>query len=97
MLTEYKETDLVIEGHTDSTGKKAVNEKLSRARADAVIAFLSKQGVARPRMAGRGYAAARPVADNKTEQGRAQNRRVQIEIAANQQLQKQDRQAAAKP
>jgi outer membrane protein OmpA-like peptidoglycan-associated protein len=94
VLAKYKETDLVIEGHTDNKGKKAVNQKLSQARAESVIAFLAKHGVGSGRMVGHGYADTRPAADNGSEQGRAQNRRVQIQIAANEQLQKQDRQAA---
>jgi outer membrane protein OmpA-like peptidoglycan-associated protein len=94
VLKEYKETDLVIEGHTDNVGKKAFNQKLSVARADAVIAFLESKGVARSRLTGRGYADDMPVADNTTPDGRQQNRRVQIQIAANEALQKQDAQQA---
>lgn len=94
VLKEYQDTDLVIEGHTDNTGKKDFNKKLSVARADAVISFLESQGVARPRMTGRGYADERPVADNSTADGRAQNRRVQIQIAANEKLKQEDAQAA---
>jgi outer membrane protein OmpA-like peptidoglycan-associated protein len=94
VLKEYKDTDLVIEGHTDSRGKKAKNKKLSMARAKAVIALLQSQGVDKVRMTGQGYADDKPVADNKTEAGRAQNRRVQIQITANKHLQEQ---AAAAP
>jgi len=90
VLKQYKDTDLVIEGHTDNKGKKASNQKLSVARADAVIAFLESQGVERVRMSGRGYADDMPVASNDTEEGRAQNRRVQVQIAANEQLKQQD-------
>jgi outer membrane protein OmpA-like peptidoglycan-associated protein len=96
VLKEYKDTDLVIEGHTDNTGKKAFNQKLSVARAESVIGFLEQQGVARSRLTGKGFADDMPVADNSTSEGRAQNRRVQIQIAANESLQKQDAQAAAK-
>ena len=95
VLTEYKDTDLVIEGHTDNTGKKDFNKKLSIARADSVIAFLGSQGVQRSRMTGRGYADEQPVADNSTEAGRSQNRRVQIQIAANEKLKKDDAKATA--
>ena len=94
VLTEFNETNLVIEGHTDSTGKKAFNQRLSVARADAVIGFLESQGVQRARMTGRGYADERPVADNSTADGRQQNRRVQIQIAANEELQQKDAEAA---
>jgi outer membrane protein OmpA-like peptidoglycan-associated protein len=89
VLKEYKETDLVIEGHTDNKGKKATNKKLSVARADAVIGFLETQGIDRVRMTGQGLADERPVADNSTEDGRTQNRRVQVQIAANEKLQKE--------
>jgi outer membrane protein OmpA-like peptidoglycan-associated protein len=95
VLKQYKDTDLVIEGHTDNKGKKASNQKLSVARADAVIAFLESQGVERVRMSGRGYADDMPVASNDTEEGRAQNRRVQVQIAANEQLKQQDAASAS--
>lgn len=89
VLAEYKDTDLVVEGHTDNKGKKAVNKKLSLARANSVIAFLQAKGVAKDRMAGKGYADDMPVATNASEAGRAQNRRVQIQITASEQLQQQ--------
>jgi outer membrane protein OmpA-like peptidoglycan-associated protein len=89
VLKEYKDTDLVVEGHTDNKGKKATNKKLSLARAESVIALLGTQGVERSRMTPQGYADDRPVAPNTSEAGRAQNRRVQIQITANQQLQQQ--------
>lgn len=94
VLKQYPETDLVIEGHTDNKGKKAKNQKLSNDRAEAVIAFLASQGVARSRMTGRGMADDRPVADNATEEGRQQNRRVEINIAANEKLQQEDAKAS---
>ena len=101
VLKEYKDTDLVIEGHTDNTGKKDTNQRLSVARAESVISFLETEGVARSRLTGRGYADDQPVAPNDTESGRQQNRRVQIQIAANEALQKQDaanaKQASTKP
>ncbi len=95
VLAEYKETDLVIEGHTDNRGKKVRNKKLSEQRAEAVIAFLETHGVERSRMRAVGFADDKPLGDNSTEDGRMQNRRVQVEIAANEALKKQDESAAS--
>ncbi len=89
VLKEYKDTDLVVEGHTDNRGKKAKNKQLSLKRAGAVIALLESRGVDRGRLEAQGYADDRPVASNATKAGRAQNRRVQIQITANQELQQQ--------
>ena len=89
VLKEYKDTDLVVEGHTDNKGKKPVNQKLSLARAKAVIGLLETQGVEAGRLTPQGYADDRPVAANTSEAGRAQNRRVQIQISANKQLAQQ--------
>jgi len=97
VLKEYKDTDLVIEGHTDNKGKKAKNQKLSLDRAKSVIALLEAQGVEAKRMTPQGYADDRPVAANDTEAGRAQNRRVQIQITANQQLAQQAAAPASQP
>jgi outer membrane protein OmpA-like peptidoglycan-associated protein len=67
-----------VAGHTDSTGSRAVNERLSLARAEAVKVFLIENGVAADRMEVHGYASTQPVATNKTKSGRAQNRRVEL-------------------
>jgi outer membrane protein OmpA-like peptidoglycan-associated protein len=90
VLVKYRDTDLVIEGHTDNTGKKDTNMKLSAARAEAVVDLLATDGVQRARLTGRGLGEAEPVADNGTEAGRKQNRRVQVQIAANEDLRKKD-------
>jgi len=97
VLKEYKDTDLIVEGHTDNTGKKAKNKKLSLARAKSVIAFLEGQGVEGGRMKPEGFADDRPVAPNNTKEGRAQNRRVQIQISANKQLAEQQAAASQNP
>ena len=89
VLTQYPETDLVIEGHTDNVGKKKKNQKLSEARAGSVVAFLQKQGVAKTRLTATGYADDRPVGDNASDTGRQANRRVEVQIKANEELQKQ--------
>jgi OOP family OmpA-OmpF porin len=71
---------IVATGHTDSVGKAAYNQKLSVRRADAVKAFLVSAGVAADRIYTSGKGATQPVADNKTAEGRAKNRRVEIEV-----------------
>jgi outer membrane protein OmpA-like peptidoglycan-associated protein len=71
---------LVITGHTDNTGTLKINEKLSLQRAMVASNYLVKKGVDKNRMSQKGFADTRPIADNKTLKGRAQNRRVDIEV-----------------
>lgn len=76
-LTQYQNTVVTIEGHTDSQGADAFNKALSQSRADAVKASLvEKFGIAADRVTAIGYGEAQPIADNATAAGRAQNRRV---------------------
>ncbi|MCH5327926.1 MAG: OmpA family protein [Coprobacter sp.] len=82
-LKNNPETDITIWGHTDNTGTLAVNEKISAERAQAVATFLNQNGIANSRMTTAGKAYNEPIADNSTEAGRAQNRRVDIYITAN--------------
>lgn len=65
-----------LQGHTDNVGKAAYNLKLSQQRADAVKAWVVGQGIDASRISAKGYGPTQPVADNKTAEGRAQNRRV---------------------
>lgn len=67
-----------VEGHTDDVGGKAANQKLSEQRAAAVVAWLTSHGIAPARLASQGFGDSKPVADNKTEAGRAKNRRVAL-------------------
>ncbi len=69
---------LKVQGHTDSAGAKAMNQKLSQARAEAVIAWLASKGVDKSRLEAEGLGDSKPPGDNGTEKGRAQNRRVQL-------------------
>jgi OOP family OmpA-OmpF porin len=67
-------------GHTDSVGSEAYNQKLSLRRAEAVKAYLVSKGIEANRVYTEGKGTKQPVADNKTTEGRAKNRRVEIEV-----------------
>lgn len=67
-----------VEGHTDAVGNDGYNQKLSEARAQAVMAWLMSNGTPATRLAARGYGKSRPVATNDTDEGRALNRRVEL-------------------
>lgn len=71
---------LRVEGHTDSTGRDDENQALSVARAEAVRAALIEQGVAPTRLVASGFGPRRPIGDNLTSEGRAQNRRIEIKV-----------------
>jgi outer membrane protein OmpA-like peptidoglycan-associated protein len=81
-LQEQPQLSVELEGYTDSTGTSAYNIELSQRRAETVRRFLAEQGVELPRMRSIGLGDIRPVADNKTRQGRDQNRRVSIRVYA---------------
>lgn len=75
---KYKDADLDITGHTDSSGSEAWNRELSAARAASVKRYLSENGVLAERISTRGVASTQPVSSNRTKEGRAKNRRVEI-------------------
>ena len=85
-LLNNPQTDVQIYGHTDNVGTRAANEKVSNARATEVQNYLTKAGVPKARMTSQGLAFDYPVASNYTEAGRAQNRRVEIYITANEDM-----------
>ena len=80
VLKEFNKTAVKVSGYTDSTGSFEHNQTLSENRAQAVSEYLASQGVARNRLHATGYGPRDPIADNNTQQGRAANRRVKIEI-----------------
>ncbi|WP_298237324.1 OmpA family protein [uncultured Algibacter sp.] len=81
ILKEYPTSKFTVEGHTDSVGREDSNQKLSDARANAVKEYLVKGGIDEFRLSSLGYGESKPIDTNKTRAGRANNRRVEINLA----------------
>ncbi|MEZ0494835.1 OmpA family protein [Sphingomonas sp. IW22] len=79
-LRRYDQTYVDVYGHTDSVGSDAYNQGLSERRASAVADYLTSRGVQSARLGTRGYGETQPAASNDTEEGRAENRRVEIKL-----------------
>jgi outer membrane protein OmpA-like peptidoglycan-associated protein len=79
-LKEYDKSVVEVAGHTDSTGSDSYNQTLSERRANSVADYLSSHGMPRTRMVTIGAGEAHPVASNDTEEGRSENRRVELTI-----------------
>lgn len=79
-LQENPTVKIQLEGHTDNVGNAADNQKLSEARAYAVINYLVENGIKGSRLTAKGFGASRPVAENTTDEGRAQNRRTELRV-----------------
>lgn len=94
VLKEYPDTNIEVQGHTDSKGSDSYNQGLSQRRASAVATYLRNRGVSSSRITTKGYGETAPVATNDTDDGRAQNRRVNFLITANEKM-KQDAQKEA--
>lgn len=77
-LVENPERSAIIEGHTDSVGAEAFNQRLSEQRAQAVLSALTERGIAPARLSAVGFGPSKPVVSNDTAAGRQQNRRVEI-------------------
>lgn len=86
VLKKYEKTDLTVAGHTDSTGTASLNKDLSDRRAMSVRSYLVEKGVPSSRLETVGFGPDKPITSNDTAEGRAQNRRVEIHIAPNDQL-----------
>jgi outer membrane protein OmpA-like peptidoglycan-associated protein len=80
LLKAYPKNKILVEGHTDSVGSDEYNLKLSKLRAEEVKKFLVENGIEEERIESKGYGKSKPIASNKTQQGRALNRRVEILI-----------------
>ena len=80
ILNEYPNAKFTVEGHTDSVGSETTNQKLSEARANSVRDFLIDKGIGADRLTAIGYGESKPIATNNTRAGKAQNRRVEINL-----------------
>ncbi|MCJ7588798.1 MAG: OmpA family protein [Candidatus Aminicenantes bacterium] len=88
ILQKYPDTNILIEGHTDSTGADDYNMGLSRERSRSVADYLVDQAVASSRCTVMGYGESQPIASNESVQGRQMNRRVDVAVMANEKLKK---------
>jgi outer membrane protein OmpA-like peptidoglycan-associated protein len=94
ILNKYPDTNILIEGHTDSTGADDYNLALSKRRAESVSHYLAQLEVKASRFSIMGYGEEQPIVTNDTEEGRQQNRRVDLAIMANEKLKKIAREKA---
>jgi outer membrane protein OmpA-like peptidoglycan-associated protein len=86
VFLEFPDTDLLIEGHTDSVGDAGYNMDLSRRRAQAVADYMQSQGVSSSRVTVKALGETSPRFDNATKEGQAKNRRVEVGVVANEQM-----------
>lgn len=80
ILKEYPRSKFYIDGHTDSVGSESSNQTLSEGRAQAVVDWLGDNGIDKSRLTARGFGESKPIMDNGTRDGRARNRRVEINL-----------------
>jgi len=96
VLNEYPDTDIELQGHTDSKGSDTYNQSLSEKRANSVSTYLVSKGIAQSRITAKGFGETMPKYDNETEEGRSQNRRVEFLITANEKMIAEAEKEAAK-
>lgn len=94
IFKNYPNTNILLEGHTDSTGPSDYNMKLSEKRAKSVRDYLENKGVSNGRFTTKWYGEEQPKYDNDTKQGRSKNRRVEVAIMADKEMQKEAQQQA---
>jgi outer membrane protein OmpA-like peptidoglycan-associated protein len=80
IMNEYPTARFLIEGHTDSRGRDEYNLNLSNERAGSVMSYLTGKGISASRLESKGFGETMPVASNKTNAGRQENRRVQLSL-----------------
>lgn len=90
-MKKYDDTEIIIQGHTDSSGSESYNQALSERRARSVANYAIAQGISASRIATQGYGETMPVADNSTASGKQKNRRVEIAVYANEELKEEAR------
>lgn len=95
ILNKYDDTNILIEGHTDSSGPEEHNQRLSERRAQAVSHYLATQNVSSTRFNVIGYGEMQPIATNESVEGRQLNRRVELAIMANEELKEAAKRQAA--
>ena len=86
VLNTYPDTNIEVQGHTDSKGSESYNQNLSEKRAGSVSTYLVASQIAATRITTKGFGETMPEYDNETEEGRAQNRRVEFLITANEKM-----------
>jgi len=94
VLNSYPDTDIEVQGHTDSKGSEAYNQTLSEQRAGTVSGYLSGKGIAYNRLTIKGFGETLPKYENDTADGRTQNRRVEFMITANEKMKAEAEKAA---
>jgi len=96
VLNVYPDTDIEIQGHTDSKGSESYNQNLSEERAGTVSTYLYNNGIANNRIRTKGFGENTPKYDNDTDNGRSQNRRVEFLITANEKMKAEAEKEAGK-
>lgn len=96
ILNSYPDTNIELQGHTDNTGTDTFNQTLSEKRAVSVSNYLAGKSIVASRMTPKGYGETAPKYDNTTSEGRAQNRRVEFVITANEKMKQEAAKEAAK-
>ncbi len=94
-MKDFEDTKILIVGHTDSKGPTDYNQQLSERRAESASDYLNQQGLDSGRLIEAGRGESEPVATNETEEGRQQNRRVEVAIYANEEYREEARKRAA--
>ncbi|MBQ4819458.1 OmpA family protein [Aquimarina sp. MMG016] len=89
IFKEYPDTNIIVEGHTDSTGDDAYNLELSKKRANSVTSFLISSGISKGRLTTYWHGETLPKYDNGTAEGRSKNRRVELGVVANEAMKQQ--------